>query len=618
MNRALSFVLGHQKRFSSAETFIGAQPNRGRVGLGIVQACLCICLWLPWSGSARQVHTLTDQWRFQIDAADLGEKDGWYRVGYDRSGWSSVTVPRAWDLYETALWGYEGLGWYALELLGSMAKPDLVQRLRFERVNYHTKVWLNGEFLGENVDGWMPFEFDVTGRLRSNQVNHVVLRVDNRPRPNWLPGGTRIEWVQYGGLIGPVYLDDLAPTYISDLTILSVTPRIECTVSIKSQLEQTVLLKLQVENESCRTNCFVKANSLTNAILSFTLSEPRWWSPDTPHLYEMQAELSVGGRLLDRVTQRFGLRHVSVAGRQILLNGSPIQVRGVNRYDEYAPYGPNPPRNLVVEDLQKMRRAGVNMVRVHYPQSPELIALYDELGFLMIEELPINWWQLHPGGADSAVNDIVETASATLERMIRRDKNHPSIVIWSMANESPTDTPLGIRTMQTLIRRTRELDRTRLVTFVASHGDLGRHRAFAEADLVAANVYAGTLNPPIAQHRAEIQDKVYRATLEYLHRSLAAFPDKPLLITEFGTRGIRGLRGDALFTEDFQADCLRAVWNAIRETKETAGGVLWCWADYYHRRDFIEYAPFGPYGVVTVDRKPKLALEVLRELFAER
>lgn len=618
MNRVLILGPWPREGSPSAATFVSTRSRRSIGGLAIVQVCLCACLWASWSGSARQVHTLADHWRFQIDAADLGEKDGWYQLGYDRSGWSGVTVPRAWDLYETALWGYEGLGWYSLELPAAMAKPDLVQRLRFERVNYHTKVWLNGEFLGENVDGWMPFEFDVTGRLRSNQVNHLVLRVDNRPRPNWLPGGTRIEWVQYGGLIGSVYLDDLAPTYISDLTILSVTPRIECAVSITSRLEETVLLELQVENERCRTNLFVRPNGLTKAILSFTLSEPQWWSPDTPHLYNMKAELSVEGRLLDRVTERFGLRHVSVAGRQILLNGSPIQIRGVNRYDEYAPYGPTPPRDLVIEDLHRMRRAGVNTVRVHYPQSPELIALYDELGFLMIEELPINWWQLHPSGADSAPNDILEAALATLERMIGRDKNHPSIVIWSMANESPTDTPLGTRTMHALIRRARELDQSRLVTFVASHGDLGRHRAFAEADLVGANVYAGTLNPPIAQHRAEIQDKVYRATLEYLHRSLAAFPDKPLLITEFGTKGIRGLRGNALFTEDFQADCIRAAWNAIRETKETAGGVLWCWADYYHRRDFIEYAPFGPYGVVSVDRKPKLALEVLRELYSER
>lgn len=101
-------------------------------------------------------------------------------------------------------------------------------------------------------------------------------------------------------------------------------------------------------------------------------------------------ELHADGALIDRVTQRFGLRRVEVKGRRILLNGLPIRIRGVNRYDEYAPFGPNPPFESVLKDLGAMRRAGLKTVRVHYPQSPELIGLYDQMGFMLIEELPIN------------------------------------------------------------------------------------------------------------------------------------------------------------------------------------------------------------------------------------
>lgn len=597
----------------------GRQPGRRvahRCLLGL--AALFVGAALPALTSVsppRERIPLDGEWQFQMDHADLGEKDGWHLPAQDHTAWGRVAVPRAWDLYETALWGYEGLGWYVRELPGELARPDRVQILRFERVNYHTKVWLNGELLGENRDGWMPFEFDVTGRLHPDRSNRLVLRVDNRPRPEWLPGGTRIEWIQYGGILGPVTLENRADTHVADLTLVALSPEVRCSVTITSRVEQSVQLHLRVDGVEAVTNLTVRPGILTTPPLILKLNNPRWWSPQTPHLYLLEVELRSGDAVLDRLAARFGLRRIEVAGRQILLNGEPIHLRGVNRYDEYAPYGPNPPRSLVVEDLQAMRRAGVNAVRVHYPQSPELIALYDELGFLLIEELPINWWQLHPHGAGTSENDILEPALATLERMIRRDKNHPCLVIWSMANESPTDTPLGIRTMRTLIRRTRELDPTRLVTFVASHGDLRRHVAFAEADLVGANVYAGTLHAPIANRLAEVEDRVYRATREYLREAARAFPDKPLVVTEFGTKGVRGLRGDALFTEDLQAECIRATWRAIRENADVAGGLLWCWADYYHRRDFIEYAAFGPYGVVTVDRKPKRALEVLTELF---
>jgi beta-galactosidase/beta-glucuronidase len=586
--------------------------------LGVVLVLALVPLFLrahAESKAIRERHVISAGWRFQIDAADIGQRDGWYKTEYDRSAWREVTMPRAWDLYETALWGYEGVGWYAAVIPAHSARTDCIQRLYFERVNYHTTVWLNGQMLGENCDGWMPFEFDVSGLLKPDQVNHLVLRVDNRPRPDWLPGATRIEWVQYGGLLGPVYLENHSRTYIADVTVRATSPTIQCLIRVGTRVAAPLTICAKVSGTESTTNLLVRPDQTSTVALPLTLSEAKWWSPNAPHLYELDVELRANGTLIDRVTQRFGLRRLEVKDRQIVLNGSPIHIRGVNRYDEYAPYGPNPPRELVLEDLRAMRRAGINTVRVHYPQSPELIDLYDEMGFMLIEELPINWWQLHPRGADGPVNDITSVARATLERMIQRDKNHPCIIIWSMANESPTHTPTGIQTMQALIRRTRELDKTRLVSFVASHGDLTQHRAFAEADLVCANIYAGTLHPPIAQRRAEIEDKVYRATADHLREATSQFPNKPFLITEFGTRGISGLRGDALYTEDFQAECIHAALRAIRETTTVAGCILWCWADYYHRRDFIEYAAYGPYGVVTVDRKPKLALTVLTEMF---
>lgn len=565
----------------------------------------------------RETRTLSQGWQFQIDVSDLGEKDGWFRTDFNRSAWARVPVPKAWDLLDPALFGYEGLGWYAVDLDGAWSRPGKWQRLEFGRVGYHAKVWLNGELLGENTNGWLPFEFDVSGRLRTGLRNRLVLRVDNRPRLEWLPAAKKIEWVQYGGILGPVALETADPVHIADVAIAAPGPEVRCRVSIAAPAEQELVLKAAMPGASATAT--VRADGAKPSIHELTLvpQGAARWQPAAPQLYELVLTLERGGRVLDRRTEKFGIRKVETRGTQILLNGEPVRIQGVNRYDEYGGYGPNPPRELVIRDLQQMKRAGVNFVRMHYPQSPELLSLYDEMGFMVMEELPLNWWgtPFANDGSDALNPAIIEQARPALERMIARDKNHPAIVIWSMANESGTSTEIGIRVMRELIGRTHQLDPSRLVTFVISGGDASKHEAYAAADLVATNVYLGQFTEPPARHVADLEELVYKPSLEYLRRTVAMFPGKPVMVAEYGTRGVPSTHGDVEYTEDFQAAFIQSAWKAIREAPGVSGGVLWCWADYYHRRDLILYAAFGPYGVVTVDRRPKAALGSLTKMY---
>jgi len=601
----------------------------------IVWLCLVAGAGLPAArglanpaGGAREIVPIAAGWRFQLDVYDLGEKEQWHANGFDRSAWAEVSVPKAWDLFDEALWGYEGIGWYATAVPGAWARKNAVQRLIFGRVNYHTRVWLNGEFLGENANGYLPFEFDVSGKLKPEGANLLVLRVDNRPRLEWLPGARQIEWIQYGGILEPVRLETSPPVYISDLTINAVPDgagaSVACTVEITSRAaaETGVVLRAGVtgHDETAQSLRFrVAPGARTVRSLSLSLAQASPWSPDSPSLYSLAASLEAGGQT-DSITARFGVRKIEARGREILLNGRRFRVKGVNRYDEYGKYGPAPPRDLLVEDLRRMKNAGVNFVRVHYPQSPEILSLYDEMGFVMSEEVPLNWWGNGFSGKGEEVQSdaILSQAMPALERMIQRDKNHPSVIIWSMCNESQTANEVGIRVMRRLIRRTRELDKSRLVTFVISTQEAKEHKAFEDADLVAINVYSGQFGARIARHTGELSELVTRPSAEHIRRQLAAFPGKPLLITEFGTRGVPGIHGDIAYSEDFQAAFIQAAWKAIEECAEASGGVLWSWADYYHRRTFIQYAVFGPYGVVTVDRRPKAALAALTAMYGGR
>ncbi len=517
----------------------------------------------------REEVPLATGWHFQMDVADLGEKEGWYGEGFDRSGWATVTVPKAWDLYDQALWGYEGIGWYTVSIKGILARPATVQWLRFARVNYHTRVWLNGELLGENIGGYLPFEFDVTGKLRATTPNTLVLRVTNKPKLEWLPAAKDIEWVQYGGLLGPVELVSAPDLHISDVSINAV-PRgkgasITCKVTIRNSGERNQELALLVgvagitgSWRSIPLDAGAGATSVHEVQLSVDRAKP--WSPESPSLYTLAAAIESQGELLDRVVSRFGVRKIEVRGREILLNGRRLRAKGVNRYDEYGRHGPNAPKALIVEDVRLMKHTGVNCIRMHYPQSPDLLSLYDEMGFVVIEELPINWWGNNFSGRDGEVQneDILKQAFPMLEQMIRRDKNHPAIVIWSMANESTTDTEVGIRVMRKLIKRAKELDRSRLVTFVTDR-DAKAQKAYEDADLVAINVYQGQFSEKIAHNISQLEELVRKPTEDRIRQQLVSYPDKPLIVTEFGTRGVPTVHGDVHYTEEFQAAFIQAA-----------------------------------------------------------
>jgi len=574
----------------------------------------------------RERVVLAAGWRFQMDVEDLGEKEQWYRADFDHSGWSEVTVPKAWDLYGEALWGYEGAGWYAVRVDGALARSGKLQQLHFGRVMYHSKVWLNGEFLGENIGGYLPFDFDLTGKLRPGRNNVLVLRVDNRSCLQWLPAARNIEWMQYGGILEPVVLESSARTFISDLTIIAEPQgpgaSVACAVEVRNQEAgaRDLTLRVRVDGVTRAVKSIpltVSAGSVLLRDISLALAQAKHWSPKTPHLYTLRVTLEAGGKPLDTVASRFGVRKIEARGRELLLNGERLRIQGVNRYDEYGRYGPNPPRRLVIDDLRRMKQAGINFVRVHFPQNPDLLSLYDEMGFLMMEEVTLNWWGNGFSGTGEEVQreDILNFAIPFLERMIRRDKNHPCLVFWSMCNECKTDNEVGIKVMRTLIRRAKELDRTRLVTFVLATRESAPHRAYEDADLVAVNVYVGGYQGKGVHHIADVRELVEKAAEEYLRQQLASWPGKPFIVPEFGTPGAPGVHGDVSHTEEFQAALIEEVWKAIQRCDEISGGIVWSWADYYHRCNYIKYAPFGPYGMVTVDRRPKAALHSLVKMY---
>jgi beta-glucuronidase len=581
------------------------------------------------AGIPRSVQTLPATWKFQLDQDVRGESENWFAPSYDRSGWGSVTVPGAWDVYDAALWGYEGVAWYAVEFPAAWTLTAAWQRLTFGRVMYQARVWLNGQFLGEHNNGYLPFEYAASANLRTNQPNLLVVRVDNAPRDEWLTGSRVIEWVQYGGILQPVALVSTSRSYLSDVTI-NATPNgaggvvnavVKVTNTSASPLSGNVQLAVGAQTQQVSVSC--PAQSTVTVTLTLNMAQASAWSPASPTLYTANVSLNDAGGLLDQVNVRFGVRRITVSGRQILLNGAPVQVKGVNRYDEYTGYGPVVPADVLRADLLRIKQTGANMIRVHYPHDPIELDMMDEIGLLALEEVPLNWWGVDWWGPPpNNGGPIIDAAEQALIDMVGRDKNHPCIVMWSMCNECATHLPEGIAAVRRLMTKARQLDATRLVTFVAG-SDVAQHPAFDAADVVCTNLYFGLFSGARAQHLADMPTLVTQATQNFLQGVKNTFGNKPWLVTEFGAHGLYALHGDARMTQEYQAAYIQAAWNAITSVPEVQGGLLWAWADYHHRRDFygkasgdnMLLAPYGPYGAVTGDRREKKAITQLTLMF---
>jgi beta-galactosidase/beta-glucuronidase len=573
--------------------------------------------------SARKTATLSGNWKFQLDVKDIGEKEKWFAK--DQSDWGSVTVPGAWDCYEDALWQYEGIGWYATTIIPGDIITGEKTEIIFGRVMYYSKVWLNGEFIGENIGGYLPFSFDITKYLKPGQENKLVVRVDNRARIEWLPASEQIEWIQYGGILEPVKLVSKSQTYIDDIIVTTIPEnkgaRINCTIYVANETAIETVLDLNIgiyfhtrlTDKSVKVQCKPGENTKVN--VDFILDQAELWSPDTPVLYTANVSLTKDGSKIDDLTDRFGIRQVSVKGTSILLNGNSIIIKGTHRYDAYDRFGPNPPEKLLREELALMKSVGINTIRVHYPQSPDLLSLFDEYGFMMLEEIPLNWWGntwwkgiKSIGGEAEQSLDILDQAKSTLTNMIARDKNHPCIVIWSMANECATTNEVGITVMRELLKLAKSLDPTRLVTFVAGGSPI-KHLGFDEADIVCFNKYVS------CDHISQIDSFAYMPLVKDLALYRSYFGSKPILMTEFGRQGVKNIHGDVSYSEEFQAAYIESMWKALKENSTISGGILWTWADYFHELHFALTTSYAPYGVVTGDRKQKKSLESLARMY---
>ncbi|MDR1596534.1 MAG: hypothetical protein LBR99_02405 [Treponema sp.] len=571
--------------------------------------------------SGRETESLNGEWHFCVDPYDTCRRAHWFReirysdkgaeqpVDWDFDAWERRAVPGTWNVQSKELFWYEGSGIYMRTFRYVPVEAGERLMLCFEGAAYEASVFLNGVFIGTHDGGSTPFTADVSGAVKSDGENRLIVAADARRSPLRVPMDNT-DWFNYGGLYRDVYLARVPGVYIKDWfvrlapdgTFSKIRADIEIAGGTGPGGRRAVLAipELGIQEEVS-----VQEGKGT-ALFSVNPKSLSLWSPENPKLYDVSIRLlpEDGGKGGDLVRDRIGFREIKTRGQEILLNGKKIFLKGVCVHEDHVLLGKTTTPEVIRETIRDLKEMNGNYLRLaHDPHDRRFAQIADEEGVLLWEEIPV-YWAIAFGNKNTyrdAENQLIE--------LIKRDRNRAGVIIWSVGNENP-DTDERLAFMSNLTKKARELDETRLVSAacLVNHTKLKIEDRLSDfTDITGINEYYGW----------------YDSDFDKLSRLLSnSSPDKPVIITEFGGGARSGQRGSVndLFSEDYQKNLYIKQLETFNKYPFIAGLSPWILYDFRCPRRFNRYQEgFNRKGLIDADRKTKkLAFFVMQEFYKER
>lgn len=503
--------------------------------------------------------------------------------------------------------------------------------LRFGSVTHAAQVWLNGNFLGSHKGGFLPFAFDVTDEVRPCG-NRLTVLADNIVDHSTLPCGTvqnvsypgmgtqtldfpNFDYFNYSGIMRPVVLYAVPASHITEISVQgSSDGAFRYAVKASGAGRVTVQL-LDGEAVLWQGDAFSAAGRAEDIIP---------WSPCTPHLYRLRVLFDGEDGSRDQYDEFFGFRDVCVRGGALFLNGQPLYLKGFGKHEDVPVLGRGFSQAYNVKDLGLLKWLGANSFRTsHYPYSEEMMRLCDRMGILVIDETPAVG--MHTTFTATGMKIDVHSPTwetlrtqehhrEVLRDMIQRDQNHPCVIMWSIANEPASEEAGAYAYFKPLFDLAKELDPQKRPLTFATHGEATVETCEVAqlCDVIMLNRYYGWYSQEgdLAAAAAILDDE--------LERYHARYPDKPIMLGEFGADAIAGFHDGTpqMFSEEYQRDMIRAYCRVLDGKTYICGEHVWNFADFA-TAESVKRVQGNKKGVFTRERKPKLAAWYLQKRWRE-
>ena len=587
----------------------------------------------PSNTPTRIAMRLDGMWKFHLDEEGCGKENGW-TAGIPGS--ETIPVPASFQDFYTDKETREFTGdmWYETEVAIPSAMKGESVFLRFGAATHRAEVFLNGKKVGEHEGGFLPFLADITDTALYGEMNRIVVKVNNELNETNIPCGRTItlrngrkmskpyfDFYNYSGLQRSVHLLSIPPRSIEDIDLRYEISGNDASVLYSIRTKGDGEIRLTLIDEDGNTAAEAEGKDGTMSVRDAHL-----WQVRNAYLYTLRITLSESGKLLDTYEMPIGIRTVRIEGEDILINGSPVYLKGFGKHEDSDIVGRGFSIGVMKRDFELMKWIGANSFRTsHYPYDEEIYRMADREGFLIIDEVPavglfeslVNFLDAGTGkGASSFFAKettplLLKAHLNAVDEMIARDKNHPSVIAWSLLNEPESKDEHSVPYFTEVFNAARRLDpEKRPCTFameVSSGPDTCR--CYHLCDFIELNRYYGWY----IKGGYEISDAedAFRAEMErWKERKL----NKPFIFTEYGgdTLSSEHKLPSVMWSQEYQDEVLEMQHRVFDSYSFVKGEQIWNFADFQTTEGLMRVNG-NKKGVFTRQRQPKDAAFLLKK-----
>jgi beta-glucuronidase len=583
----------------------------------------------PQDTATRERKSLTGLWRFRLDGAGEGRSGEWFKRPLADA--REMAVPASFNdiVADPAVREYFGDVWYQTTVRVPRGWDGQRIVLHFESATHRATAWVNGTEVVSHEGGYTPFEAEVTDLVQAGEEALVTVVVNNTLSWQSIPPGVIEDtphgrrqvyfhdFFNYAGIHRPVWLYATSRAHLTDITVVTDLAGANGSIDYRTEAEDAGGAEVRVV---LRDAGGAEVATGTGPSGTLTVENVHRWAPGDGYLYDLEVQL-VGedGELLDSYHQSVGVRTVAVDGTRFLINGEPFHFTGFGKHEDLAVIGKGHNDAYLLHDFELLKWVGANSFRTsHYPYAEAVLDYADRQGIVVIDETAAVGLNLPLGGgffgakgyitfSPETINDQTrEVHVQAIRELVARDKNHPSVVLWSIANEPESDTEGAENYFKPLFDVTRQLDPTRPVGFVnLLVATYGKCRVSQFGDVIMLNRYYGWY---VNAGDLKAAEQVWEAELKGW-----ASEGKPIIVTEYGADTYPGLHSLDVqpWSEEYQVAFLDMNHRVFDRFDAVVGEQVWAFADFATTSGITRVGG-NKKGVFTRDRQPKSAAHALR------